>query len=67
MAPALNPTAEFHSATRAAQIWLAADCYAEAIRALNIALRHANRLGKPARSMILRVLCWVRQAMRKAP
>lgn len=56
---------DFHSATRAAQIWLMADAYGLAIKALHIALRHANRLGAHARKMVLRVLCWVRAKMKK--
>jgi len=55
---------QFHSATRAAQIWLAADAPEQAIRALRIALSHANRVSPQHRNMILRVLFWVRQAMR---
>lgn len=60
-AHAPSPTQEFHSATRAAQIWLAAGAPDHAERCLRIALRHANRISPAARNMTLRVLCWVRQ------
>ncbi|CAN7602322.1 hypothetical protein [Bosea sp. LjRoot237] len=62
---AINPTLRsFNSAIRAAQVWLMADAPAQALAALRVALGHANRIGQHARSMVLRVLCWVRAKVR---
>lgn len=61
----MTTTQQFHSATRAAQIWLAADAPEHALRCLYMALKHANSVSPQHRNMILRVLCWVRQAMRR--
>lgn len=56
---------QFHSSIRAAQIWLMADAPDRALAVLRIALKHANRLGRDAKAMVLRVMNWVRVKVRK--
>lgn len=54
----------FHSAIRAAQIWLMAEDTAKALSCLHMALGPANKLGKHVAAMVLRVICWVRAKVR---
>lgn len=62
----MTPAQSFHSAIRAAQIWLMAEAPGRALTALRIALQHANRLGSKARRMVMCVMNWVRADMVRA-
>jgi hypothetical protein len=61
-----DPQRSFHSATRAAQVWLAADEPARALEALRLALPHANRLSPAHRRLTMRAMNWTRAAARRA-
>lgn len=57
---------DFYSATRAAQIWLAAGEPRCALTALRLAMRSANRLGPAQRRLTMRAMNWTRAAVRAA-
>lgn len=59
-----NPQRDFHSATRAAQIWLMAGEPAAAMACLQMAMRSANRLSSAHRRLTFRAMNWTRAAVR---
>lgn len=61
-----DPHRSFHSATRAAQVWLAAGAPDKALEALRYAMRSANRLSPAHRRVTLRAMNWTRAAVRAA-
>lgn len=62
----MTPATQFHSAIRAAQIWLMGGALPQALRCLRRALTHANRISPAARRMVLRVMNWVRADILRA-